>query len=58
MTKVPPFFSADPASFDVYHDCAECERGQKIPPRHRRLGMKWRDRCRRCKELLNETAEA
>lgn len=55
MTKVPPFFSADPASSEVYHDCEECERGQKIPLRHRRIGRKQRDQCRRCKELLNGT---
>ena len=49
--KVPPFYSADPAALEIFHDAEACELGQQIPLNHRRLGMKRRDRCRRCKEI-------
>ena len=53
--KVAPFYSVDPTAQSIYHESAECERGQKIPEKYRRSGKNRRHRCGRCRELLDGT---
>jgi hypothetical protein len=49
--KVNPYYSANPADPDVYHDHDDCPTGKQIPAHNKRSGTNNYRRCLDCVRL-------